>query len=234
MSTRPIAQIALAAVVVVGLAVAPAAVAADGTHDEQSDDDADEPFGQLVSALVQELQNETDGGVGAALADWVVANDPGNASDHAGVGGAPDAGNASPPAHAAADGGAAANATGADRGPDGTPDAADENATDAEEPFTPVDVGPPEHAGGDGDQRTDSDERNDGDQRAADDHWNDSVESPDGDYWSDSDEWADGDYWNESDEWIDEDDWNASDQTGGDAGPPEHAGGPDTAGQSAD
>lgn len=45
-----------------------------------------ESFGQQVSAKVFSLQNDTNvtGGLGPSLATWVVANNPGNAPEHAG------------------------------------------------------------------------------------------------------------------------------------------------------
>lgn len=98
---RTIAALLIAAVTVVGVGIAPAtAVAQDETAPDDGNDDA-ASFGELVSAYVQELTNDSDGGgIGPAVAEFVLANGPGNASaaagppDHAGPGGA------SPPAHA--------------------------------------------------------------------------------------------------------------------------------------
>lgn len=55
----------------------------------QTNETVNEPngsFGQAVSASVFSLQNDSNvtGGLGPQLASWVVANNPGNAPDHAG------------------------------------------------------------------------------------------------------------------------------------------------------
>lgn len=114
------------------------------TGDESTN--ATDAFGQLVSQFVQDARENQDGGIGSAVASFVLANNPaaGVIPDHAG-----------PPAHVT---GVDANATDGERGP---PDhAGPGNATDGER-GPPGDAGPggadggqgpPGHAGGtDGD-----------------------------------------------------------------------------------
>lgn len=91
-----------------------------------------ESFGLAVSAYVFSLQNDSNvtGGLGPALASWVVANNPGNAPSHAGP---PEDLRRGPPADRGPSG---------DRGPPG--DAGPpENRTQGQ----PDDAGPPEDRG---------------------------------------------------------------------------------------
>jgi hypothetical protein len=62
------------------------ASALNETTNETAGNETNESFGQAVSAYVFSLQNDTNrtGGLGPALASWVVANNPGNAPSHAG------------------------------------------------------------------------------------------------------------------------------------------------------
>ncbi|MXV62681.1 hypothetical protein GS429_11510 [Natronorubrum sp. JWXQ-INN-674] len=64
-------------------------------------------FGSLVSAFVEDAKGDTDGPLGLTVANFVVANNPGNAPDHAGPpshAGPPgedtETGNQGPPEHA--------------------------------------------------------------------------------------------------------------------------------------
>ena len=93
-------------------------VSADTVEDDQ-------PFGQLVREFIDQLQDR-EGGIGAAVSDFVTDNNPGNAPDHAGSPGGPSDGNAT-------DAGNASDA------PGNAPDHAGSGA-DGEQ-------GPPDHAG---------------------------------------------------------------------------------------
>jgi len=125
------------------------------------------PFGQLVRDLVDRVRNG-EGGVGAAVSDFVTENNPGNAPDHAGSPGGPDD---------AANGSDAANASEA---PGNAPDHAgpsDENDSER---------GPPDHAGPGGD-----DDANDGDD-AAKENDDDAAEENDSDDADDADDGSTG------------------------------------------
>lgn len=97
-------------------------------------------FGQQVSALAQMLRANGAGGIGTDLAAWVVANNPGNAPDHAG----PPA-DAGPPEHAGPGNDTDANQTDVPPAHAGGPDrddGGDGNGNGG---------GPPAHAGPGGD-----------------------------------------------------------------------------------
>jgi hypothetical protein len=162
--TRTLA-IALSAVLVLsvlgsGLALAGTASAmANNADDGDVEDDGNEtndarPFGQVVSAYVHGLidgsndtndtnaTNDTAVPLGQQIAAFVVANNPGNAPDHAGPGGQPDhagAGNETgKPAHA----GPGNETSQPDHaGPDGEDDDGDADDDNG--------GGPPAHAGND-------------------------------------------------------------------------------------
>ncbi|RQG89182.1 hypothetical protein EA462_12510 [Natrarchaeobius halalkaliphilus] len=94
-------------------------------ENDEIDDGDDAPFGSLVSAYVDEQRNESSGPLGVLVANFVLENNPGNASDHAG-----------PPDHA---GGQSSD----DEHDQGPPDHAGGPSDDDEH-----DRGPPDHAGG--------------------------------------------------------------------------------------
>ncbi|MDQ2051830.1 hypothetical protein RBH26_15230 [Natronolimnohabitans sp. A-GB9] len=104
-------------------------------------------FGSLVSAFVENAQDDTDRPLGLAVSNFVLGHNPGNAPDHAG-----------PPAHAGpSDDGESDQGPPAHAGPPGDDDADDADATDdddeegeADEMETDDDDNagsPPEHAG---------------------------------------------------------------------------------------
>jgi hypothetical protein len=108
--------------------------------DANTTDDDPVFFGEVVVEYIETVKNETDAdpenqsSIGRMIADFVVANNPGNAPDHAG-----------PPAEAG-EAKATGNATAADRkgGPD---DATDANATAASSEGQGGGAGgPPAHA----------------------------------------------------------------------------------------
>lgn len=61
-------------------------IVAETNQTNETVTETNESFGQAVSAYVFSLQNDSNvtGGLGPQLATWVVANNPGNAPDHAG------------------------------------------------------------------------------------------------------------------------------------------------------
>ena len=135
-------------------------------------DEADEeqPFGQLVRDFIDGLQDR-EGGIGAAVSDFVTENNPGNAPDHAGSPGGPDdaAGNASDAPGTAS--GGAGNAPD-HAGPDNASNDSDApgNAPDHAGPGNDSDgeQGPPEHAGNGGGNADDADSDDDTDSDADD------------------------------------------------------------------
>lgn len=102
---------------------------ADGDEEDESEEAAGEEsaFGQLVSQFVHEAQNDTDGGIGPAVAGFVLENNPAAEMipDHAGPPTDAGPGSAGPPGHAGGE----------------------ENETQRGGGFRPVDVGPPDDAG---------------------------------------------------------------------------------------
>lgn len=113
---------------------------------ETNETTTNESFGQQVSAKVFSLQNDTDmtGGLGPSLATWVVANNPGNAPDHAGppenlTRGPPENVTQGPPEHA----GPPENKTQGGSGNGGPP--ADKGPSDGKNKGG--NGGPPDHAG---------------------------------------------------------------------------------------
>jgi len=106
----------------------------------------DRPFGQLIRDFIDGL-SDREGGIGAAVSDFVTDNNPGNAPDHAGSPGEPDD---------------AGNATDAGNASDGAGNAPDHagpgNESDDEQ-------GPPDHAGpgnDDADDESDDDDEGNG------------------------------------------------------------------------
>lgn len=99
----------------------------DGDDEDDAETDEDDSFGQLVSQFVQEARNDSDGGVGPAVATFVLNNNPASEMipDHAGPPDGVGPGSAGPPDRAGDDGNASAPGNG----------------------FRPVDVGPPDDAG---------------------------------------------------------------------------------------
>ncbi|QLK24460.1 hypothetical protein HYG81_10020 [Natrinema zhouii] len=115
---------------------------ADDDDGNETDDESATNFGSLVSRYVENQQNESNESIGLSVASFVVANNPGNAPDHAG-----------PPSHAgppADDDDDDDNKTGDKRGPPshaGGPNDADGDNSDNESNDKKGD-GPPSHAGG--------------------------------------------------------------------------------------
>lgn len=121
------------------------------SNDTDENVSADAPFGQLVSAFVDDLDtNESDGNVGHAVATFVLENNP--ASDRI-----PD--HAGPPTNDSDRGPPADRGNDTDGGP---PEHAGPGGDDDDR------GGPPEHAGSGGDD-ADEDEEDDGDEDAEDD-----------------------------------------------------------------
>jgi len=125
------------------------------------DADEDQPFGRLVQDFIDRLQDR-EGGIGAAVSDFVTENNPGNAPDHAGSPGGPDdtgnggdAGNASDGPGNAPD--HAGNGNGSEQGP---PDHAGPNG-DGGDANESDDRGPPDHAGPGGDSGDDAEDAED-------------------------------------------------------------------------
>ena len=143
-------------------------------------------FGSDVSAFVHSLIHEDEGNVGQQVSAFVVANNPGNAPDHAG----PPAGNQTGPPE---DAGPENAGPPADVGPD-----TDDNETDRR--------GPPENAGPSGDNETDDRRGPPADIGPG----SDEVETDDGNETEDDDRETE-----EVDEEDDEDDDDADDDDGG-------------------
>lgn len=112
---------------------------------EPADDEGDRTptnFGSLVSAFVQSL--DSDGPPGRSVAQFVLANNPGNPPDHAGP---PDDDERGPPDHAGQSDVDGESTNGTSQGP---PDHAGQDGESANE----TQRGPPDHAGqGDDDDR---------------------------------------------------------------------------------
>ena len=165
----------------------------DLTTGEEADEE--QPFGLQVREFIESLEDR-EGGIGAAVSDFVTENNPGNAPDHAGGPGGPDDADDED-----------ADAENESDAPGNAPDHAGPNGDDGER-------GPPDHAGPDGDDDADDEdaEEDDADDEDAEE---DDAEEDDAD-----DEDAEEDDAEEDDE-EDEDD-----EDDGERGPPDHAGGP--------
>ena len=165
------------------------------TAEAEDDEAAAQPFGQLVRDFIEGLENR-EGGIGAAVSDFVTENNPGNAPDHAGGPGGPDD----------------ADDEGAENETDAPGNAPDGVGPDGEQ-------GPPDHAGDDAeDGEDDADDESEADESEDDDADEDETEEDD----AEEDE-AEEDDEDEEDEDDDEDD---EDDEDGESGPPDHAGGP--------
>ncbi|MEZ3163373.1 DNA primase [Halorubrum sp. RMP-47] len=179
---------------------------------EKEDDEAEaQPFGQLVRDFIEGLENR-EGGIGAAVSDFVTENNPGNAPDHAGGPGGPDD----------ADDEDAENETDA---PGNAPDGV---GPDGEQ-------GPPDHAGDDAEDGEDDDDESEADESEDDDDESEADESEDDD--ADEDETEEDDAEEDEAEEDEEDDEDNEDDEGdeddeddedddGESGPPDNAGGP--------
>jgi len=138
-----------------------ASTTADLTVADDGDEaDEEQPFGQLVRDFIDRLQDR-DGGIGAAVSDFVTDNNPGNAPDHAGSSGGPDdagPGNASDAPGNAPDNAGPGNASdGAGNAPD---DAGPDNASDG--------AGNAPEDPGNGGGNADADGEDDGDEDGSD------------------------------------------------------------------
>lgn len=129
---------------------------ADGDDGNETDNESATNFGSVVSQYVENQQNESNESIGLSVASFVVANNPGNAPDHAGPpshAGPPtddDDDNESddkrgPPSHAG--------------GPSDNGD--DSNDDDDNESNDKKGGGPPSHAGGPNDDGDDADDEDD-------------------------------------------------------------------------
>ena len=164
------------------------------TAEAEDDEAAAQPFGQLVRDFIEGLENR-EGGIGAAVSDFVTENNPGNAPDHAGGPGGPDD----------------PDDEGAENETDAPGNAPDGVGPDGEQ-------GPPDHAGDDAeDGEDDADDESEADESEDDDADEDETEEDD----AEEDE-AEEDDEDEEDEDDDEDD---EDDEDGESGPPDHAGG---------
>lgn len=177
MTRTKLLALALASMLLLG-AVGPA-VAADGAalqtagneDDEETDDDDDDgnesdnstdgnvstPFGQQLQDYIASLENGSDNSTngsdaprGILIATWVVANNPGNAPDHAG-----------PPAWAGPGGNDSDNET--QRGPpgdkrQGPPEDKERGPPEDKDRGPPSDVGPSDDGGDDEETDETSDE----------------------------------------------------------------------------
>lgn len=102
-------------------------------QNETAAEETYQSFGARVSAFVQSVLGDSDGGIGQVVADFVTSNNPGNAPDHAGP---PADGERGPPAFVG------------DRGAH-----EDHNVTDATDGPGGNAGGPPDHASNDGEDR---------------------------------------------------------------------------------
>lgn len=109
----------------------------DGGDEDGAETDEGDSFGQLVSQFVQEAQNDSDGGIGPAVATFVLNNNPASdmIPDHAG-----------PPDRAGGDGNATAPGNGFRPVDVGPPDDAGP-PVDGDDGDEEDGGGPPGHAG---------------------------------------------------------------------------------------
>ena len=183
-----------------------------GLTAEEDDEAEAQPFGQLVREFIEDLEDR-DGGIGAAVSDFVTENNPGNAPDHAGGPSGPDE---------AGDGDDDGNESDAP---------GNGNAPDHAGPGGESDESEEDDADGGSDEQDDSDDGSEGDdaddesddQDDADDDESDDQDAEEGE--AEEDESDDGDEEAddaEEDEEADDDD----EEDDGEPGPPDHAGGP--------
>jgi len=198
-----------------------ASTTVDLTTGEEDAEAEGQPFGQLVREFIEDIEDR-EGGIGAAVSDFVTENNPGNAPEHAGGPGGPDEADGDDDAENESD------APGNGNAPDHAGSGADDD--DGER-------GPPDHAGPGGDDADDDAENDDADDDdAEDDDADDDAEDDDAEEDDaedgDADEDDDAEDDDAEDDDADEDDAEEDDadeddaEDDGERGPPDHAGGP--------
>ena len=157
----------------------------------------DRPFGQFVRDFIDRVSNR-EGGIGAAVSDFVRENNPGNAPDDAGASGGPND--------------AAGNASDGDSNAGNAPDQAGNGNGNENGNGNSGEQGPPEHAGPNGDDNAESDDAES--ERGPPDHAGPGGDDADGD--DDTDDAEEADESDDADDDADESD--DADENGSDAG----------------